>query len=42
LFGLAATVDAQGNQIVYFNNDNSNAVMQLGPAASTGSNPSPY
>jgi hypothetical protein len=33
LFGLAATVDAAGNQVVYFNDDNNNAVMQLGPAA---------
>lgn len=36
LFGLAATVDAQGNQVIYFNSDNNNAVMQLGPVASTG------
>jgi hypothetical protein len=42
LFGLAATVDAQGNQVIYFNNDNSNAVMQLGPVASTGGGPGPY
>ena len=27
LFGIAATVDASGNQIVYFNDDNNNAVM---------------
>jgi hypothetical protein len=43
LFGLAATVNAQGNQIIYFNDDsaNPNAVMQLGPVAapSTGINP---
>jgi hypothetical protein len=32
LFGIAATVDASGNQIVYFNDDNSATVMQLGPA----------
>jgi hypothetical protein len=31
LFGLATAVDAQGNQVIYFNNDNNNAVMQLGP-----------
>jgi len=31
LFGIAATVDGQGNQIIYFNDDNNNAVMQLGP-----------
>lgn len=43
LFGLAATVDAQGNQVIYFNNDNNNAVMQLGPVASTaGGSPGPY
>ena len=37
LFGLAATVDANGNQIVYFNDDNASAVMQLSaaPPAST-------
>ena len=29
LFGLVATVDAQGNPVVYFNDDNSNAVMRL-------------
>jgi hypothetical protein len=42
LFGLAATVDAAGNQIIYFNDDNNNAVMQLAPAAAAtpvGSNP---
>jgi hypothetical protein len=43
LFGLAATVDAQGNQVIYFNDDNNNAVMQLGPvAAPSGGGPSPY
>jgi hypothetical protein len=42
IFGVAATVDAQGNQIIYFNNDNNNAVMQLGPAVTTGSTPNPY
>ena len=29
LFGIAATVDGQGNQIVYFNDDNANAVMKI-------------
>jgi hypothetical protein len=43
IFGIAATVDAAGNQIIYFNNDNNNAVMQLGPvAATTGGGPGPY
>jgi hypothetical protein len=43
LFGLAATVDAQGNQVIFFNNDNNNAVMQLGPVASTtGGGGGPY
>jgi hypothetical protein len=31
LFGIATAVDAQGHQIVYFNNDNTNAVMMLTP-----------
>jgi hypothetical protein len=43
IFGIAATVDAAGNQIIYFNDDNNNAVMQLGPvASSTGGGPGPY
>jgi hypothetical protein len=43
IFGIAATVDAAGNQIIYFNNDNNNAVMQLGPVASSASGgPGPY
>jgi len=43
IFGIAATVDAAGNQIIYFNNDNNNAVMQLGPvASSTGGMPGGY
>jgi hypothetical protein len=29
LFGIAATVDSQGRQIVYFNDDNANAVMKI-------------
>jgi hypothetical protein len=29
LFGIAATVDAAGNQLVYFNDDNANSVMLL-------------
>jgi hypothetical protein len=42
LFGIAATVDASGNQIIYFNDDNNNAVMQLGPvAAATTPSPAP-
>ena len=40
LFGIAATVDAQGNQIIYFNDDNASAVMQLGPVATSA--PTPY
>jgi hypothetical protein len=42
LFGLAATVDAQGNQVIYFNDDNNNAVMQLGPATATVGGMNPY
>jgi hypothetical protein len=29
LFGIAATVDAEGNQIIYFNDDNTNTVNML-------------
>ncbi len=29
LFGIAAAVDSQGNQLVYFNDDNTNTVMLL-------------
>lgn len=29
LFGIAATVDSQGNQIIYFNDDNANSVMMM-------------
>jgi hypothetical protein len=29
LFGVVATVDAQGNPLIYFNDDNSNAVMSI-------------
>jgi hypothetical protein len=29
LFGIATTVDSQGHQVVYFNDDNANAVMVL-------------
>jgi hypothetical protein len=42
LFGLAATVDAQGNQVIYFNDDNNNQVMQLGPAAAPAGGMNPY
>lgn len=42
LFGLAATADAQGNQLIYFNDDNTATVMQLGTASSGTSTPTPY
>lgn len=42
LFGLAATADAQGNQLIYFNDDNAAAVMQLGATSSGTSTPTPY
>ena len=29
LFGIVATVDGSGNQLVYFNDDNTNSVMLL-------------
>jgi hypothetical protein len=40
---LAATADAAGNQVIYFNDDNAAAVMQLGPVpAPSMGNPNPY
>jgi hypothetical protein len=36
LFGIATAVDAQGHQIVYFNDDNNNAVMMLTTTTSAG------
>ena len=41
LFGIVATVDAQMNQIVYFNDDNNTAVMELttAPAAAPATPP---
>jgi hypothetical protein len=41
LFGIAAAVDASGNQIIYFNDDNAAAVMQLGPVAASTTPTSP-
>ena len=41
LFGVAATVDAAGNQVIYFNDDNAAAVMELASSA-TASTPTPY
>jgi hypothetical protein len=29
LFGIVATVDGQGNQVVYFNDDDTNSVMMM-------------
>jgi len=42
LFGIAAAVDASGNQIIYFNDDNAAAVMQLGPVAASSGGTTPY
>jgi hypothetical protein len=42
LFGIAATIDASGNQIIYFNDDNAPAVMQLGPVAASSGGTAPY
>jgi hypothetical protein len=39
LFGIASVADAQGNQIIYFNDDNANAVMQMGSASGTTTPP---
>jgi hypothetical protein len=42
LFGLAASVDTNGNQVIYFNDDNAAAVLQLTGTAATTSPPIPY
>jgi hypothetical protein len=42
LFGIAATIDAAGNQVIYFNDDNSSQVMQLGPVTTSSGGPGPY
>jgi hypothetical protein len=42
LFGMVATVDAQGNQVVYFNDDNNNAVMKITTSGSAPPMMSPY
>jgi hypothetical protein len=42
LFGIVATVDAQGNQVVYFNDDNNNAVMKITTSPATPPMMSPY
>jgi hypothetical protein len=42
LFGLATAVDAQGNQVIYFNDDNAAAVLQLTSTPATAAPPTPY
>jgi hypothetical protein len=42
LFGLATAVDSQGNQIIYFNDDNAAAVLELSATAADTSPPTPY
>jgi hypothetical protein len=42
LFGLATAVDTDGNQIIYFNDDNAAAVLQLTTTAANTSPPTPY
>jgi hypothetical protein len=42
LFGLATAVDTDGNQIIYFNDDNAAAVLQLTTTAASTSPPTPY
>jgi hypothetical protein len=41
LFGIAAAVDGQGNQIIYFNDDNAAAVLELTSSADATA-PQPY
>ncbi len=42
LFGMVATVDAQMNQVIYFNDDNSSAVMMITTSAAAAPMVSPY
>jgi hypothetical protein len=42
LFGLATSVDTDGNQVIYFNDDNATAVLQLTATATTTTPPTPY
>jgi len=42
LFGLATAVDTNGNQIIYFNDDNAAAVLQLTTTAANTTPPTPY
>jgi hypothetical protein len=42
LFGLATAVDTDGNQIIYFNDDNAAAVLQLTTTAANTTPPTPY
>jgi len=41
LFGIAATVDAAGNQVIFFNDDNAAAVAELSMGTGT-TGPTPY
>jgi hypothetical protein len=41
LFGIVVTTDAGGNPLIYFNDDNASAVLELSSAAS-GTSPTPY
>ena len=42
LFGLATAVDAEGNQVIYFNDDNAAAVLQLTGTTANTTPPTPY
>jgi len=42
LFGIATAVDMDGNQIIYFNDDNAAAVLELSTTAAQTSPPTPY
>jgi hypothetical protein len=42
LFGLATSVDTDGNQVIFFNDDNAAAVLQLATTGTTTSPPTPY
>jgi len=42
LFGLAAAVDTDGNQIIFFNDDNAAAVLELSTTPADTTPPTPY
>jgi hypothetical protein len=42
LFGIVATADSSGNPVIYFNDDNASAVLELSMGTSGMGGPTPY